>query len=350
MRPLAKKEIVVITGASAGLGRAIAHAFAREAAKIGLIARDKERLQAVQREVEELGGEALVLETDVADAEGMERAAAQVEEHFGPIDVWVNNAMVSVFSSFAQMTAEEFRRVTEVTYLGTVYGTWSALRRMQQRDRGVIVQVGSALSERSIPLQSAYCGAKHGIRGFTDSLRCELQHDRSKVHLTMVQMPALNTTQFGWVKSRLPFKAKPVPPIFQPEVGADAVLWAAHHKRRELYVGSSTVKAMWGNKFIPGLLDRYLAKNGYAAQQTHEPETKERPDNLWQSVPGPYGAHGTFDAEAKSRSVELLLAERKWWGVGLLAAGIAAASAIAASRKERALLPRTVAQPGGKLT
>jgi hypothetical protein len=200
------------------------------------------------------------------------------------------------------------------------------------------VQVGFALSDRSIPLQSAYCGAKHGIRGFTDSLRCELRHDRSKVHLTMVQMPALNTPQFSWVRSKLPRKAQPVPPIFQPEVGADAVVWAAHHRRRELYVGMSTVKAMWGNKFIPGLLDRYLGSSGYEAQQTDEPEVQGRPDNLFKPVSGAFGVHGSFDAKAQQKSQELWLAERKWWGMGVAAAGLATAAALFANNRKHSRL------------
>lgn len=336
-----KREVVVVTGASAGLGRAIAHAFADQGAKIGLIARDRERLEAVKKEVEKRGGSALITVADVADPDQVESAAAAVESAFGPIDVWVNNAMASVFSEFSQIKPDEFRRVTEVTYLGTVYGTSSALRRMLPRDHGTIVQVGSALSSRSIPLQSAYCGAKHAVRGFTDSIRSELLHNRSKVHLTMVQMPALNTTQFGWVKSRLPNKSAPVPPIFQPEVGADAVVWAAHHKRRELWVGWSTVKAMWGNKFIPGLLDRYLSKKAYDAQQTNEPRPPNTPDNLWQPVPGPFGTHGDFGAIAKVKSPEVWLAERKWWGLGLAVAGIAAA-ATAFARTRKAEMRRPV--------
>lgn len=322
------RETVVITGSSAGVGRAAARAFARDGARLGLIARNRERLDAVRREVEALGGEALVLPADVADAEQVELAAAEVEKRFGPIDIWVNNAMTSVFSPFREMTADEFRRVTEVSYLGFVYGTSAALKRMQPRNRGTIVQVGSALSERSIPLQSAYCGAKHAIRGFTDSLRSELLHEGSAVHLTMVQLPAMNTPQFSWLKSRLPNKPQPVPPIFQPEVAADAIVWAARHRRRELYVGMPTVEAMWGNKFIAGLLDRYLAKKGYAAQQTAEPEEADRPDNLWQTVPGDYGAHGVFDARAKSRSVELMLAKHRWLTVGLVTAGVAGAATV----------------------
>jgi short-subunit dehydrogenase len=333
MKENEKRETVVVTGASAGLGRAIAHAFAKEGARIGLIARDRDRLEAVKREVEELGGAALVLPGDVAFPEQLEEAAALVEQSFGPIDVWVNNAMVTVFSNFSDLTPDEFKRVTEVTYLGTVYGTSVALKRMLPRDHGVIIQVGSALSDRSIPLQSAYCGAKHGIRGFTDSLRSELRHDKKNIHLAMVQMPALNTPQFSWGKTKMPRQAQPVPPIFQPEVGAQAVVWAAHHRRRELDVGMSTLKAMWGNKFIPGLLDRYLSKKGYEGQMTDKPVPKERPDNLWQPVPGPFGAHGEFDATAKEKSPELWLAERKWWGLGVAAAGVAAAAAVFAKKR-----------------
>ena len=329
------KETVVITGASAGLGRATAHAFARDGARIGLIARDRDRLEEVRREVRELGGDALVLEADVAAPDQLERAAAEVEREFGPIDIWVNNAMTSVFSPFKDMTMDEFRRVTEVTYLGYVYGTSVALSLMLPRNKGAIVQVGSALAERSIPLQSAYCGAKHAIRGFTDSLRCELYHDRSRIHITMVQLPAMNTPQFSWVRSRLPNKPQPVPPIFQPEVGADAIVWAARHRRRELYVGMSTVEAMWGNKFIAGLLDRYLGRKGYAAQQTDEPEQRDRPDNLWQPVPGDYGAHGAFDDRSYNRSTEVWLAEHRWLRLGLLSVGVAAVAAVAAVVKRR---------------
>lgn len=243
-----KPEIVVITGASAGLGRAVAREFGRHKAKIGLLARGIAGLEATKREIEDLGGTALILPTDVADSAAVEQAAASVEAQLGPIDIWVNNAMASVFSPVKEMKPEEYKRVTEVTYLGVVYGTLAALKRMLRRDRGTIIQVGSALAYRSIPLQSAYCAAKHAIAGFTDSLRCELIHDKSKVRITMVQMPALNTPQFGWVKSRLTHKAKPVPPIFQPEVGARAIYGAAHHWRRELYVGWPTVEAIVANK------------------------------------------------------------------------------------------------------
>ncbi|MFZ3341950.1 MAG: SDR family oxidoreductase [Terriglobales bacterium] len=316
-----KSEVVVITGSSAGLGRAAAREFGRHGASVGLIARGVEGLNGAKREIESLGGKALVLPADVADHEAVEAAAARVEEEFGPIDIWVNNAMASVFSPVKEMKPEEYKRVTEVTYLGVVYGTLFALKRMLPRNRGTIVQVGSALAYRSIPLQSAYCAAKHAIAGFTDSLRCELIHDRSKIHLTMVQMPALNTTQFGWVKSRLEHKAQPVPPIFQPEVGARAIYWAAHHQRRELYVGGPTVEAILGNKVAPGLLDHYLGETGYAAQQTSEPENPNRPDNLWRPVPGDHGAHGTFDDRAHAKSYQLRLDLNRWRvGVGMAAA------------------------------
>jgi short-subunit dehydrogenase len=315
-----KNEVVVITGASAGLGRATAREFGRHGAKVGLIARGVEGLEAAKREIESSGGKAMVLPLDVAKADAMEEAAASVEQEFGPIDIWVNNAMASVFSPVKEMQAEEYKRVTEVTYLGVVYGTLAALKRMVPRDRGTIVQVGSALVYRSIPLQSAYCAAKHAIAGFTDSLRCELIHDKSHVRVTMVQMPALNTPQFGWVKSRLKHKAQPVPPIFQPEVGARAIYWASHHSRREVYVGWPTVEAIVGNKLAPSLLDRYLAKTGFSSQQTSEPENPNRPDNLWNPVDGDHGAHGTFDRQAHRKSWELQASlDRLWIGTGLAA-------------------------------
>ena len=326
-----KPEVVVITGASAGVGRATAQAFAKRGAHIGLIARGKDGLGGAKRDVEAAGGKALALPTDVAEADQVEAAAAAAEREFGPIDVWVNDAMASVFSPIKEMTAAEFKRVTEVTYLGFVYGTMAALKRMLPRDAGAIVQVGSALAYRSIPLQAAYCASKAAIRGFTDSLRCELLHDGSNVHVTMVQMPALNTPQFGWVKSRLPHKAQPVPPIYQPEVAAEAIYWAAHHKRREVHVGWSTQQAIWGNKFVPALLDRYLGRTGYTAQQTDEPADPHRPNNLWEPVDGngaDRGAHGTFDDRARDRSAELWATEHQDW---LLAgAGIAGVAGIAA--------------------
>src|SRR6184192_1641885 len=254
------RRTVVITGASAGVGRAVALEFAREGTQIGLLARGPAGLEAAKHDVEQLGGSAFTLPVDVADAEAVDSAAMEIEQRLGPIDVWVNNAMASVFSPVKQMTAEEFKRVTEVTYLGYVYGTLAALRRMLPRNRGIIIQIGSALAYRGIPLQSAYCAAKHAVQGFVDSLRCELLHDKSRVQLTMIDMPALNTPQFSWVKSRLPRRAQPVPPIYQPEIAAEAIVYASHYPRREIYVGMTTVGAIVVNKFVPGLLDQYLAR------------------------------------------------------------------------------------------
>jgi len=306
------------------LGRAAAREFGSHGAKVGLIARGIDGLEAAKREIESAGGKALVLPLDIADANAVENAADSVEREFGPIDIWVNNAMASVFSPVREMKPEEYKRVTEVTYLGVVYGTIAALKRMLPRDRGTIVQVGSALVYRSIPLQSAYCAAKHAIAGFTDSLRCELIHDKSNVRVTMVQMPALNTPQFGWVMSRLKNKAQPVPPIFQPEVGARAIYWAAHHSRREIYAGWPTVEAIVGNKVAPGWLDHYLGKTGFDSQQTSEPEDPDRPDNLWKPVQGDHGAHGTFDSEAHERSWEVRASlGRTWIGAGLAMAAAA---------------------------
>lgn len=337
---MAKKgEVVVITGASAGVGRATVREFAKRGARIGLLARGRAGLEGAKRDVERLGGEALTLPTDVADPEQVERAAEAVEKKFGPINVWVNVAMTSVFAPFKEVSPDEFRRVTEVTYLGFVYGTMAALKRMLPRDQGTVVQVGSALAYRSIPLQSAYCGAKHGIVGFTDSIRCELIHEKSKVHLTVVQMPALNTPQFGWVLNRLKNKAQPVPPIYEPEVAAEAVYWAAHHRRREVWVGSSTAVVITGNKFFPGFGDWYLGKTGYKSQQTNQPRDPNQPNNLWEPVDDTrdYGAHGTFDKRASDRSKELWLSEHKkaLGAFGLvLAGGVAAAASWWKLRKE----------------
>ncbi len=301
-----RPEVVVITGASAGAGRATVREFARHGASIGLIARGRDGLEGARAEVEAAGGKALVLPLDVSDADAVDNAAEQVETQLGPIDIWVNDAMASVFSPIKQMTAAEFKRVTEVTYLGYVYGTLAALKRMLPRDRGTIVHVGSALAYRSIPLQAAYCASKHAVLGFFASLRTELIHDHSNVHTTMVQMPALNTPQFGWGKSRLPHKAQPVPPIFQPEVAARAIYYAAHHpERREYYPGWSTVKAIFGNKIAPSYADHYLARMGYSAQQYDGPDDPNRPNNLYEPVPGDHGAHGRFDARAHDRSQEL---------------------------------------------
>src|SRR3954469_23815164 len=310
---MSRHEVVVITGASAGVGRAAVREFAKHGADVGLIARGTDGLEAAAHEVEEQGGRALILPVDVADAAQVQRAADEVEQKLGPIDIWVNNAMASVFSPIKQMTAEEFRRVTDVTYLGYVYGTLAALKRMLPRDRGVIVQVGSALAYRGIPLQAAYCGAKHAVQGFCDSLWCELLHDNSNVKVTMVHMPALNTPQFGWVKSRLVRKAQPVPPIFQPEVAAEAIYFAAHNPRREFYVGLPTVEAIVANKIAPGLLDHFLARTGYDSQQQHDAEDPNRPDNLWQPVPGDHGAHGAFDARASDWSPQLWTSEHRGW-------------------------------------
>jgi NAD(P)-dependent dehydrogenase (short-subunit alcohol dehydrogenase family) len=309
-------SVIAITGASAGVGRATAERFARGGAQIGLIARDGERLGATAAEVERLGGGALVLPLDVADHEAVDSAAAKIEEHFGPLDVWVNNAMATVFAPVTQLTAEEVRRATEVTYLGYVWGTLAALRRMLPRDRGTIVQVGSALAYRSIPLQAPYCAAKHAVHGFTQSLRTELLHDGSNVRVSEVQLPAENTPQFDWGRAKLPRRPQPVPPIFQPEVAAKAIEHAALHGPRELLVAWPTVKAVFGERIAPGLLDRYLARTGFDAQQTDEPLDGERPGNLFDPVPGDYGAHGRFDDEARWRS---LLLDVNLWGRRLLA-------------------------------
>jgi NAD(P)-dependent dehydrogenase (short-subunit alcohol dehydrogenase family) len=322
-----KPRVVVVTGASAGVGRATVRAFAKQGAHLGLIARGKDGLEAARREVEEAGGKALVLPADVANPDQVEAAAATVEETLGPIDVWVNDAMVSVFSPVTQMLPEEFKRVTEVTYLGYVYGTLSALRRMLPRDRGTIIQVGSALAYRGIPCQAAYCAAKHAIQGFCDSLRSELIHDGSNVTLTMVQMPALNTPQFSWVKSRLPRKPQPVPPIFQPEVAAEAIVWASENDRREIYVGWPTVKAIVGNKIAPGYADRHLAKMGYDAQQYDGNADPNRPNNLWEPLPGDHGAHGDFDDRAQDYSTELWASLHKKWLA--IAAGLGLAGTVA---------------------
>lgn len=326
---MTERQVVVITGASAGVGRATAIAFAKRGARIGLIARGRAGLEGARRDVEAAGGDALILRGDVADAARIEAAAQEVEEKLGPIDVWVNNAMVSIFSPIAEMRPEEFKRVTEVTYLGYVYGTLAALKRMKPRDRGVIVQVGSALAYRSIPLQSAYCAAKHAIAGFTDSLRCELDHDHSHVRVTMVQLPALNTPQFDWEKSRMPHQSQPVPPIFQPEVAAEAILWAADHERREVYVGMSTMAAIFGQKLAPGMLDRYLGSSGYRSQQTGEAVLPELPCNLWEPADDErdYGAHGAFDRCASPTSIQLwsTLNRKKLALAGLGAASLATA-------------------------
>jgi NAD(P)-dependent dehydrogenase (short-subunit alcohol dehydrogenase family) len=315
-------EVVVITGASAGVGRAVAHEFARRGASIGLLARGIEALEATKREVEELGGRAITIPIDVANHDDVEAAAQRVEEALGPIDIWINNAMVSVFSPIRELKPEELRRVTDVTYHGYVWGTMAALRRMQPRDRGVIVQVGSALAYRGIPLQAAYCAAKHAIQGFNDSLYSELLHDRSNVRLTMVNLPAINTPQFDWVLSRLPGRAQPVGEVFQPEVAARAIVWAAYHERRELNVGWPTTQAIVGNNLIPGYVDRYLAWTAFEGQQTDEPEDPNRAHNLWKPLPGEHATHGRFDDIAKPRSLHLAMNVNRtvWTAVALATA------------------------------
>ena len=317
-----RQEVVVVTGGTAGVGRATVEALARQGARVGILARGERGLADTERAVRALGGEPLAIKTDVADAGQVEHAATRVEEEFGPIDLWINNAMTSVFSEFLKVDPDEYRRVTEVVYLGTVHGTMSALRRMVPRDQGTIVQVGSALAYRGIPLQSAYCGAKHAVEGMFESVRSELLHNGSKVHMAMVQLPALNTPQFGWVRSKLPNKAQPVPPIFQPEVAAEAILYAARSKRRQVYVGFSSVKAIVGNKIVPGIGDRYLAHTGYDSQQLDVPEDPDRPDNLFAPVDTAPGAHGTFDQRARDASLQLWATRhRKLLGLAAVAVG-----------------------------
>jgi len=332
-------QTVVITGASAGIGRATARLFGQRGARVALIARGQAGLEGAARDVEDAGGQALAISADVADHDQVSSAARQVEQLFGPIDVWVNVAFTSVFAPFSEITAEEFRRVTEVSYLGFVHGTMAALALMRPRGRGTIVQVGSALGERSIPLQSAYCGAKHAINGFTSSLRCELLHENSGVHVTVVQMPAVNTPQFSWVRSRLPKHPQPVPPIYQPEVAARGVLFAADHPhRRQYWVGASTTATLLANRVVPALLDRYLARTGYRAQQTAQPVEPGRPDNLFQAVDRAsgrdYGSRGAFDDRSHDRSPQLWIAQHARTSSGLLA-GVAVAGAFLAARRGR---------------
>jgi NAD(P)-dependent dehydrogenase (short-subunit alcohol dehydrogenase family) len=328
-----ESQTVVITGASAGVGRATARAFGRQGARIGLLARGAEGLEAARREVGRLGGVGLVVPTDVSDPVQVETAAATVERELGPIDVWINNAMVSVFSPVSRMTPEEYRRVTDVTYLGYVYGTLAALKRMLPRDRGTVLFVGSVLAYRGIPLQSAYCAAKHAIQGFYESLRSELLHDGSSVHVTMVHLPAVNTPQFDWVKSRLSRRPRPVAPVFQPEVAADAIVWAAQHERRELTVGGQATAILWGEKFFPGLGDRYLAMTGYESQQTDEPEDPDREHNLYYPLSGDHGAHGRFDDAAHDRSVQLWANTHR--GLLGLVGGLAAGAFTLMNRRKR---------------
>ena len=327
-------KVVVITGASAGVGRATTRLFAQRGAHLGLLARGTDGLEGARKDVERVGRKALALSVDVANADEVEKAAEEIENQLGPIDIWINNAMASVFSPIKEMTAEEFKRVTDVTYLGCVYGTLAALRRMMPRDRGVILHVGSALAYRGIPLQSAYCAAKHAVQGFTESLRSELLHDSSHVRVTMVHLPAMNTPQFGWVKTRLPRKPQPVPPIFQPEVAAEAILFAATHKRRDLWLGFPTAKTIIGNRLAPGYVDHYLADNLYEAQQYDGFVDPDRQHNLWEPVPGDHGAHGDFDERATDFSSQFWLTKhtRSLSAAGL--AGLALAALIAFRRRQ----------------
>jgi NAD(P)-dependent dehydrogenase (short-subunit alcohol dehydrogenase family) len=299
-------RVVVITGASGGIGRAAARAFARRRARVALLARGERGLEAVRHEVESEGAEALVIPTDVADEAGVEAAAAQVEARWGRIDVWVNNAMATIFGPVASLTGEHVKRATEVTYLGAVYGTMAALKRMRPRNNGMIVQVGSALAYRGIPLQAPYCAAKHALRGFTDSLRCELLHDRSNVGLTMVHLSAFNTPQFDWALNLVGKRPMPVPPIFQPELAAEAIVWASEHRRREVFVGWPALKAVVANKIMPGVLDRILSQSGYEGQITEDPVRADACANLFAPCDTNPGAHGRFDREARSASAQ-------WW-------------------------------------
>lgn len=328
---LYKDKVIVITGASGGVGRATAHAFARAGARIALLARGSEQLDATKKEVEAWGGRALIIPTDVADPAQVEAAAEQTEQALGPIDVWVNNAMASVFAPIKEITPEEFKRVTEVTYLGQVYGTMAALRRMLPRDCGSIVLVGSALAYRGIPLQSAYCGAKHGIEGFYDSLRCELLHEKSRIKTCMVQLPAMNTTQFGWVLNKLPRQPRPMGKIYQPEVAAQAILYAAAHNRRSIWVGASTYKAIIGNKLSPSYADHVLARNGYEGQQTDQPVSADRRNNVWAPVPEDRGMHGGFGKKSADHSLTLWASLHR--GFIATAAGVLVLTGLFAGRR-----------------
>jgi NADP-dependent 3-hydroxy acid dehydrogenase YdfG len=320
-------KVVVVTGASSGVGRAATRAFASDGAAVGLLARGEEALAATAKEAEAAGGRALAVPLDLVDAGQVDAAAALVEERLGPVDVWVNTAATAVFAPFTQIGAEEFQRVTEVAYLGVVNGTRAALRHMVPRDRGVVVQVGSLFAERSVPLQSANCGAKHAVRGFTESVRCELLHERSRVRITTVQLPGTNTPQFEAALSRLPRKAQPLPPVYQPEVAARAIVWAAAHRRREVWVGSTTAATLLANRMAPGLLDHYFGRTGYDAQQGTEAEDPDRAASLWRPLPGDRGAHGAFDVRAHGRSVQLWAATHRGLLVAAAAAGLAGGAA-----------------------
>lgn len=326
-----EREVVVVTGASSGVGRAVVREFAKTGARVGLLARGQEGLEGAARDVEALGGEALMLPCDAADAGQVELAAQQVERTWGRIDIWVNCAMLTVFGPFLDLTPEEFERVTETTYLSYVWGTQAALRRMKPRDHGTIVQVGSALAFRSIPLQSAYCGAKHAIKGFTESVRTELHHDKSHVRLTEVHLPAVNTPQFDRARNKMPCKPRPVGPIYQPELMAHGIVRAAHQRRRAVALGFPTVKAIIGEKVIPGLLDRYLGRMAYAAQLSDEPRPPRQTDNLLAPLPGDPGAHGRFDPEAKRHSPHVWANVHRGWLAA--AAGLVAVGGVALARR-----------------
>jgi len=311
-RTAGRRHVVVVTGASSGVGRAVARAFGQRGAYVGLIARNEAALRAAADEIRAAGGEALVCPTDVADGEAVERAAAAIEAHWGHIDTWVNCAMVTVFAPVMETTAEEFRRVTEVTYLGYVHGTQAALRRMQPRDQGTIVQVGSALAYRSIPLQSAYCAAKAAIRGFTDSLRTELIHEGSNVRLTVVHLPAVNTPQSLRQRNKMPRQQQPVPPMYEPETIAETIVWAAEHAPREMLIGGPTVKAVWAQKFFPSLLDRYLGKTGWDSQFIDEPNRQDGRDILFETRPGDPGAHGPYRDREQGLDLQMRLRTHPW--------------------------------------
>jgi short-subunit dehydrogenase len=332
-----QNTVIVVTGASGGVGRATARCLARRGAKLALLARGREGLEGARREVEELGGRAVVLPTDVSRPEEVEAAAVAAERDLGPIDVWVNNAMVSLYSPFSEMTADEFRHVVEVTFLGNVYGTQAALKRMRPRDRGVVIQVGSALAFRSIPLQSAYCASKHAIVGFTESVRSELLHDKSKVRLTSVHMPALNTTQFTWTKNKMAKKVRPAGRIYQPEVAADAILFAIEHARRAIQVGYTTVEATLGEKVIPGLLDRHLAETAWDGVLLPDDQEAGEADNFWEPVDSDLGAHGDFGAVAWSVSPELWLSKHRLLLGGAALAGAAALAGVLLKGSARSL-------------
>jgi short-subunit dehydrogenase len=331
-----KSKVIVVTGASGGVGRAVVRKLGAQGAKIGLLARGHDGLEGARRDVEKGGGQAIALPTDVSDAKQVEAAAQAVEERFGPIDVWINDAMVSMYAPFIHMAPDEFKHIVEVTFLGQVYGTHCALKRMMPRDRGVIIQVGSALAYRSIPLQSAYCASKHAIEGFTESVRSELIHQKSRVRISMVNLPGVNTTQFEWTKNRLPHKPRPTGPIFQPEVAADAIIWTIDNARRQVNVGWPTVKAVVGEKFIPDALDHYLAHAAWEGAQLPAPADPNHQDNFWEPLRGDHGSHGPFDEQARTHSSQLWMTKNRRWLTALAGLGIGAAAVALARGRENA--------------